>query len=575
MTSGLRSVMVAVVAAAVAVILVECQQDKDLVKDLPGLLFETNFDTYSGYVDANAKGTWKMHYLLTESRSKPDTDPLLVWFNGGPGCSSLGGLFEELGPFYVNYDGRTLYENPYAWNAKANVLYLESPIGVGYSYDTTTPGYFQANDDQTADQNLRALTNFFNVAQPKFKNRTFYLSGESYAGIYIPMLTDLIVDGINKGTFPNTHFAGAAIGNGFMNVRQLLNSLTLWSAYHGRVSVQDWERIKKECVKDHDVDSFDFSQFTVSKNNIDYVGDNSTCGNLIQPLISQNAQGDEGFDQYNFYQECYDKSVFEAPAPGRRRKTNMLHGQSAAFKQHVQTRAAFKGTTIFSANTAELINRNSNDNQWAYFCWNEDAVSAYLNLEEVQAALNIPDDWRQQNNSWQDCRDSIYNNYKLKYDNTKQFFNSTIANLKSDFRFLIYNGDVDTVCNYLGDAYHIKQVADDNGFKTGPRTPWYYSANKQLAGYVQTYKGTNAHKITITIDVLTVKGAGHMVPYDRAGPSVQMISNFVNLASNGAIDYTSSANFDTDIKLSPMKSAVGEHSLLTIASLLLLCTFLE
>ncbi|RCN39171.1 serine carboxypeptidase [Ancylostoma caninum] len=99
---------------------------------------------------------------LTESRSSPGDDPLVVWFNGGPGCSSVAGLFEELGPFYVNFDGSSLYENVYAWNTKANVLYLESPIGVGFSYDTTHDYYTTANDDQTAAQNYAALKDFFN-----------------------------------------------------------------------------------------------------------------------------------------------------------------------------------------------------------------------------------------------------------------------------------------------------------------------------------------------------------------------------------------------------------------------------
>ncbi|CAL2032622.1 unnamed protein product [Caenorhabditis brenneri] len=541
---------------ALLTVTVFSQGEKDLIKNLPGLLFKTNFNSYSGYVDANAGGTWKMHYMLTESRSNPDTDPLLVWFNGGPGCSSLGGLFEELGPFYVNFDGQTLYENPYAWNAKANVLYLESPIGVGYSYDTTTPRYFKANDDQSAGQNLLALTNFFKIAQPKYANRTFYLSGESYAGIYIPMLTDLIVQGINDGSFPNKNFQGSAIGNGFMNVRGLLNALTLWSAYHGRVSMQDWNTIKTTCAKGADVDSFDFSQYTKTTNKIDYVGDDSACGKLIQPLISQNANNDEGFDQYNFYQECYDKSVFQAPAPpasGKRVKRNALHGVSATQKNlQYQKLGNFQGTANLAQNTATLVNRFSNDNQFGYFCWNEDAVSTYLNTDAVQNALNIPQEWKNQNNTWEDCRMSIYNNYTLKYDTTNQFFNRIIKNLKTDFRFLIYNGDVDTVCNYLGDAKHILQVATDNNLVSGPRTPWYYSNNKQLAGYVQTYTGKNANGANIIIDLLTVKGAGHMVPYDRAGPSVQMITNFVWAPQNSQIDYTNSSNFDTNIQLSDL-----------------------
>uniref|UniRef100_A0A8R1DXL2 Carboxypeptidase n=1 Tax=Caenorhabditis japonica TaxID=281687 RepID=A0A8R1DXL2_CAEJA len=530
--------------------------EDDLITDLPGLLFKTDFKSYSGYVDANDNGTWRMHYMLTESRSKPDTDPLLVWFNGGPGCSSLGGLFEELGPFYVNFDGETLYENPYAWNAKANVLYLESPIGVGYSYDTNTPNFFNANDDQSAQQNLFALTNFFKTVQPKYANRTFYLSGESYAGIYIPMLTDLIIQGINNGSFPNKNFQGSAIGNGFMNVRGLLNALALWSAYHGRVSLQDWASIKTNCSKGADMDNFDFAQYTNSSNLIDYVGDGSYCGNLIQPLISQNADGTEGFDQYNFYQECYDKSVFQAPAPpatGKRVKRSAIQGVSAVKRNlHYAKLGNFRGTSDLAKNTAALVNRFSNDNQFGYFCWNEDPVSKYLNSDKVQNALHIPQDWKKQNNTWQDCRDSIYNNYKLTYNTTNQFFNSIIKNAKTDFRFLIYNGDVDTVCNYLGDAKHILQVANDNKLTSGPRTPWFYSDNQQLAGYVQTYSGKNGNNATITIDLLTVKGAGHMVPYDRAGPSVQMISNFVWAKPSANINYTSQDNFDPNIQLSEL-----------------------
>ncbi|PIC45214.1 hypothetical protein B9Z55_005310 [Caenorhabditis nigoni] len=552
---------------------VSCQQENDLIKDLPGLLFKANFKSYSGYVDANVNGTWKMHYMLTESRSNPDTDPLLVWFNGGPGCSSLGGLFEELGPFYVNFDGETLYENPYAWNAKANVLYLESPIGVGYSYDTTTPGYFQANDDQSAGQNLLALTNFFKVAQPKYANRTFYLSGESYAGIYIPMLTDLIVQGINNGSFPNTNFQGSAIGNGFMNVKGLLNALALWSAYHGRVSVQDWQKIKNDCANNADMDNFDFSKYTNTSNKIDYVGDGSHCGNLIQPLISQNADNTEGFDQYNFYQECYDKSVFQAPPPaasGKRVKRSALAGVSAVHKQYQQL-GSFKGTSNLAQNTATLVNRFSNDNQFGYFCWNEDAVGKYLNSDKVQNALNIPQAWKDQKNGWEDCRDSIYQNYTLKYDTTNQFFKNIITNLKTNFRFLIYNGDVDTVCNYLGDAKHIAQVAAENGLNTlSPRTPWYYSDNQQLAGFVQSYSGKNANGATIIIDVLTVKGAGHMVPYDRAGPSVQMISNFVWAANNAFINYTSQANFNPNIQLSEMVGSSTTISFMFAVSVVLL-----
>ncbi|VDK27408.1 unnamed protein product [Anisakis simplex] len=71
---------------------------------------------------------------FVESQNDPKNDPLVLWFNGGPGCSSLGGLIEELGPFYPNPDGKTLFENRFSWNKFANVIFLESPRDVGFSY---------------------------------------------------------------------------------------------------------------------------------------------------------------------------------------------------------------------------------------------------------------------------------------------------------------------------------------------------------------------------------------------------------------------------------------------------------
>jgi serine carboxypeptidase-like clade 2 len=139
----------------------------------------------------------------------------------GPGCSSLGyGAFEELGPFRINSDGKTLYRNKYAWNegktiiniikfflydefmaheyliiiknAAANVLFLESPAGVGFSYSNTTSDYYKAGDKATAKDSYVFLINWLERF-PEYKTRDFYIAGESYAGHYVPQLASTIL----------------------------------------------------------------------------------------------------------------------------------------------------------------------------------------------------------------------------------------------------------------------------------------------------------------------------------------------------------------------------------------------
>ncbi|VDO89466.1 unnamed protein product [Haemonchus placei] len=134
-----------------------CQAQE--IKNLSGVRFKLNFKHYSGFFQVSH--THVLHYWFVESQNDPAWNPLIFWFNGGPGCSSLGGLLKEMGPYLVKSDGRSLRENPYSWNKMASVVYIESPAGVGYSY--STDGNITTNDDQTSLENYEAVKQFFQV----------------------------------------------------------------------------------------------------------------------------------------------------------------------------------------------------------------------------------------------------------------------------------------------------------------------------------------------------------------------------------------------------------------------------
>nr|GMD59252.1 serine carboxypeptidase-like 45 [Ipomoea batatas] len=108
------------------------------------------FSHYSGYVtiDEEEGHQRALFYYFVEAEVDPSSKPLVLWLNGGPGCSSLGvGAFSENGPFRPS--GNVLVRNEYSWNTEANMLYLESPIGVGFSYSTNSSSYEGINDNIT------------------------------------------------------------------------------------------------------------------------------------------------------------------------------------------------------------------------------------------------------------------------------------------------------------------------------------------------------------------------------------------------------------------------------------------
>jgi carboxypeptidase C (cathepsin A) len=192
--------------------------EAERVPEMPGMGAFDDFGLFSGYV--NIGDTSKMlHYVLVESQNNPSTDPLLVWFNGGPGCSSMLGFLQEHGPYSMASGTDYFTPNEYSWNREANVLYIESPAGVGYSY---CEGLMDCafDDEKSGKDNLTALLNWYEK-YPEYKEHDLFISGESYGGIYVPYLT-WNIDQYNEAhaaddTVFKPNLKGFAVGNGVTN----------------------------------------------------------------------------------------------------------------------------------------------------------------------------------------------------------------------------------------------------------------------------------------------------------------------------------------------------------------------
>ncbi|KAJ3532604.1 hypothetical protein NMY22_g7676 [Coprinellus aureogranulatus] len=144
-------------------------------------------NSYTGYIDIGAK---HLFFYFFESRSKPERDDVILWTNGGPGCSSSLGLFMELGPCRI-MDGNTTKFHPESWNIKANVFFIDQPIGVGFSY--ADYGEHVGTSEEAA-KDITAFIHTFFEHFPKFKGLPFHMAGESYAGRYLPVFAAHLYD---------------------------------------------------------------------------------------------------------------------------------------------------------------------------------------------------------------------------------------------------------------------------------------------------------------------------------------------------------------------------------------------
>ena len=164
----------------------------DQVTNLPGAEgLDIKFNQFSGYLTVN--GTKNMHYWMVESMGNPSTDPVTFWTNGGPGCSGLLGFLGEQGPFRPQKD-LSLKFNEYSWNTVSNMVFVEQPCGVGYSYSDNSDVDYHNNDAQAAVDNYFMIQEFLKRF-PEYAGNSLYYTSESYGGHYMPVSIQFVLWG--------------------------------------------------------------------------------------------------------------------------------------------------------------------------------------------------------------------------------------------------------------------------------------------------------------------------------------------------------------------------------------------
>jgi cathepsin A (carboxypeptidase C) len=437
----------------------------DEVKNLPGWSKALPSPWFSGYLSFGKK---HLHYVFVRAIENSEHAPVVLWMNGGPGCSSMDALFYEHGPLLVSENGSKLVENPYTWTKLANVLYLEAPVGVGYSYSDDQADTKKLTDDITATDNLQALKEFFK-GFPELKGNPFYVTGESYGGVYVPTLSMKIFEDASV----DWNMKGFAVGNGVFDWKLMQQSHIPFLYGHGAISSRTMSELNEACKGD-------------------YINVSAKCKDLLSAVEEKTT----GLNFYDYYRDCYPSAEMGKLLTGPR-----LAKEPDLYQEVIK--APRPPHPALRAGLGEDVP-----------CIDSVGGTTYLGKAEVRAALHIAPSL----GAWEICTSKITYQRDMSYSAPVLY-----KAMKDKYKILVYNGDADMACDYVADSWAVDMVNATVDSKMD-WVPWTLQkgAGKQVAGFVTKYMTQPG------MHFITVKGAGHMVPQWKPQEALEMLSRFLN-----------------------------------------------
>jgi carboxypeptidase D len=441
---------------------------------------------YAGLLPANADKTKYLFYWLFEAdgptvqNGGAEAIPLVLWLNGGPGCSSMDGLFLEHGPFKIvlttaknkDKDKWEIHTNPHSWHtAPAHVVYLDQPVGTGLSF--TTSNQYPSNDEQVNQDFYYWLQQFLYLHAPLFLNHDktalktpLFFTGESHAGHYIPSMMNYIHQH-NQGNNDNNlkiRVEGAAIGNGWVDpYHQYAGAEAAFG--HGLIDLAQKYALDEEeraC------------QQQLASGNFHY----GPCFSLLDDIVAQ-SQGQHGSLKIS----QYDATTWE------------LKSNKRTFPLGHERVESYLGGWPTPNNDPKMSNNI------------KDAV-----LEAIHATYSQDAGQR-----YQECTDPPYN--ALAHQDGLGVVNDVVALLEDNVRLLFFNGMNDLICNHVGTEVmllNLPHYSKRNDYLDAQRYSWSFQS--KVVGYIKEYEN---------LSYLKVLNSGHMVPMDLPEVALEMMRNFL------------------------------------------------
>ncbi|KAL3321479.1 hypothetical protein AABB24_039216 [Solanum stoloniferum] len=404
-------------------------QEDDRVIKLPGQPNSPQVSQFSGYITVNKTHGRALFYWFFQSQFDSSKKPLLLWLNG-----------------------------------EANLLFLESPVGVGFSYTNTSSDLTNLDDAFAAEDAYNFLVNWLERF-PEFKNREFFISGESYAGHYVPQLAELVYNR-NKDSkkYPYINLKGFIVGNPETNDYYDYKGILEYAWSHAILYDSEYQKAKQVC-------DFKVSNWS------------DTCNDAMQVL----------WDKYN------EIDIYNIYGP----------------KCLVNTSSSSASDTVNTNNASQVKAPNYGFSRMKRIPGGYDPcytafTEKYFNRLDVQIALHANTEGSQAKMRWKSCSDPVFHTYNYNVFSILPVYERLI---KGGLKIWIFSGDVDGRVPVIGTRDCVEAL------NLTLKSPWHsWFLNKQVAGRVVEYEG---------LTFVTVRGAGHLVPLYKPSEGLALIHSFL------------------------------------------------
>ncbi|XP_059447637.1 serine carboxypeptidase-like 13 [Corylus avellana] len=443
------------------------EANRTIVEYVPGYPGKLPFKLETGYIGVGETDEVQLFYYFIESERNPVEDPLVLWLTGGPGCSGFSALAFEIGPLtfdYASYNGSlpSVTLNPYSWTKVASIIFIDAPVGAGFSYAKSSEGYY-TSDTKSAVQTYTFLRKWL-LNHQNFLGNQLYIGGDSYSGIIVPMLVQNILKGLEDGLRPKMELQGYLLGNPVTDSYTDVNFRIPYVHRVNLISDELYENAKLYCSGDY---------VNVNINN-------TLCVTALQAIK-------ECLLQINLAQILEPQCAFASGKP-----------KEIEWDLRVQD----SKTMNYLLSQTQLPELQ---------CRGFTYVLAYkwLNDDRVRNALGVREGTVE---TWKRCPKT--------FSTYTEDVTSSVAYQKNltetGLRALIYSGDHDISVPYVATLAWIRAL-DVDVFDEW--RPWFVEG--QIAGYQVKYMNDN-YRLTY----VTVKGAGHTAPEYKHKETLAMVDRF-------------------------------------------------